>query len=149
MMKFHAKVRLGGKTATGIPVPEEVVTALGAGKKPKVRVTIGGYTYRSSIASMGGEFMISLSAENRAGAGVGAGDEIEVDVEVDTEPRELEIPADFATALDADESAKTFLESLSYSQKRRHTLNIEGAKTAETRQRRIEKSVSDLRSGKP
>ena len=91
-MKFNSTVELGGKTATGYEVPEEVVTGLGGGKRPKVRVTINGYTYRSSIAPMGGKFMLPISAENRAGAGVQAGDQIEVEVEIDNEPREVNVP---------------------------------------------------------
>ena len=70
-MRFHAEVLLGGKTATGIRVPPEVVEALGASKRPAVSVTINGYTYRSTVAVMGGEFMLPLSAEHRGGAGVG------------------------------------------------------------------------------
>ncbi|TNJ64816.1 DUF1905 domain-containing protein [Paenibacillus hemerocallicola] len=147
-MKFRTIVELGGKTATGIQVPEEVVASLGTSKKPPVKVSIGSYTYRSTVAVMGGRFMIPLSAANRSGAGVAAGDEIEVELELDNEPREIVIPADFAEALDGDPEAKSFFEKLSYSNKGRFVLSIEDAKTAETRQRRIDKAVSSLRAGK-
>lgn len=147
-MKFKATLELSKKTATGIQVPEEIVEALGAGKKPPVKVTIGAYTYRSTVASMGGKFMLPVSAENRAGAGIQAGDEIEVEIELDTAPRELSVPDDFAEALDRHAEARQFFDSLSYSNKRRFVLNIEGAKSAETRQRRIEKSIGLLREGK-
>ena len=145
---FRSRVLLGGKTATGIEVPPAVVDALGSGKKPAVNVTIGRHTYRSTVATMDGKFMLPLSAENRQAAGVAAGDEIEVSLELDTAPRTLEIPADFQQALDQDAAAKTFFDSLSYSNRRRHTLSIDGAKTAETRQRRIAKAVESLRAGK-
>lgn len=145
---FRSRVLLGGKTATGIEVPPAVVDALGSGKKPAVNVTIGKHTYRSTVATMDGKFMLPLSAENRQAAGVAAGDEIEVSLELDTAPRTLEIPADFQQALDQDAAAKTFFDSLSYSNRRRHTLSIDGAKTAETRQRRIAKAVESLRAGK-
>lgn len=145
---FRSRVLLGGKTATGIEVPPEVIEALGSGKKPAVNVSIGAHTYRSTVATMDGKFMLPLSAENREAAGVAAGDEIEVSLELDTAPRTLEIPADFQQALDQDAAAKTFFESLSYSNRRRHTLSIDGAKTAETRQRRIEKAIESLRAGK-
>jgi hypothetical protein len=147
-MKFTTKLELGGKTATGFVVPPEVVEALGKGKKPPVKVTINGYTYRNTVAVMGGEYMIGVAAEHRAPAGVKAGDVIEVDLELDTEPRVLEIPADLTEALEREPQAKTYFESLSYSNKRRHVLAIEGAKAAETRQRRIEKSVGMFRQGK-
>lgn len=144
-MKFHSVVQLGGKTATGIPVPEEVVTSLGSSKRPPVRVTINGHTYRSTLAFRGGQFMLPISAENRASAGVAAGDEVEVDIELDTEPREVTVPPDLAEALEREVDAKRYFEGLSYSQKQRHVLPIEQAKTAETRQRRIDKALSMLR----
>lgn len=147
-MKFTTTLELAKKTATGIQVPNDIVEALGAGKKPPVVVTIGSYSYRSTVASMGGRFMLPVSAEHRAGAGIEAGDEIEVALELDTAPRELEVPQDFADALDGTAEARQFFDSLSYSNKRRFVLNIEGAKTAETRQRRIEKSLLLLGEGK-
>jgi hypothetical protein len=147
-MRFRAILELGGKTATGIRVPEDVVAALGAGKRPPVRVTINGHTYRSTIAPMGGVFMVGVSAENRAGAKVVAGDEVEVDLELDTAPREIVVPPDFAAALGGDPDARQAFEKLSYSNKQRHVLGIEGAKTAETRQRRITSALSALRVGR-
>ncbi len=147
-MQFQATVRQAGKTATGIPVPNEVVEGLGAGKRPAVRVTVNGYTYRSTIASMGGEFMIPLAAEHRAASGVAGGQAVSVELELDTAPREVTVPADLATALEADEEASRFFESLSYSQKRWYVLRVEGAKKAETRERRITDSVQMLREGR-
>ncbi len=83
-MKFRAIIELAGKTATGIEVPAAVVTRLGSSKKPAVRVTINGYTYRSTVASMGGRFMLPISAEVREAASVAAKDKVDVDVELDT-----------------------------------------------------------------
>jgi bifunctional DNA-binding transcriptional regulator/antitoxin component of YhaV-PrlF toxin-antitoxin module len=147
-MRFHATLEQSGKTATGVEVPAEVVDALGPGRKPAVTVTINGYSYRSSIASMGGRFMLPVSAEVRGGAGVAAGDELEIDVELDTTPREVVVPEDLGAALDADADARRFFDGLSYSNKRRIVLSIEGAKTAETRERRIGKAVASLHDGK-
>lgn len=146
-MQFHAVVQLNGKTATGIQVPEEVLASLGSSKRPAVRVTIRGYTYCTTVGVMGGRYLIPVSAEHRVGAGVAAGDEVEVQLELDTEPRELAIPADFSDALNATPEAKHFFEGLSYSNKRRFLLNIEGAKTPETRLRRIDKVISMLIEG--
>jgi len=147
-MRFHAVIQLGGKTATGIQVPSGIVARLGPSKRPAVRVTINGYTYRSTVAPMGGAFMLPLSAENRASAGVAAGDEVEVDLDLDTEPREVSVPPDFADALAQDAEARRFFDGLSYSNKQRIVLSIEGAKIAETRQRRIAKAVVLLREGR-
>jgi bifunctional DNA-binding transcriptional regulator/antitoxin component of YhaV-PrlF toxin-antitoxin module len=147
-MQFRAKILLGGKTATGIQVPAEVVTALGSSKRPAVYVTINGYTYRSTVAPYGGEFMLPVSAEVRERAGVAAGDDVDVDVALDSDPREVTVPPDFTAALDRDPSARRFFDGLSYSNKRRLVISIEDAKTAETRQRRIDKAVSALREGR-
>lgn len=147
-MKFRAMVELGGKTATGIEVPETVVTALGSGKKPAVSVTINGYTYRSTVATMGGRFLLPVSAEVRASAGIAAGDEVEVELELDAAPREIQVPADFAAALTADADANHYFDQLSYSNKRRLVLAIDDAKTDETRQRRIAKTVAMLHEGR-
>ncbi|UOZ11191.1 YdeI/OmpD-associated family protein [Amycolatopsis sp. WQ 127309] len=147
-MKFRTTVLLGGKTATGLPVPGDVVEALGAGKKPAVTVTLGGHSYRTTVASRGGQFLVPLSAENREQAGVAAGDDVDVEIVLDTAPRELEIPDDLAAALAADPEARKRFESLSYSRKQGFVLPIGQAKTEETRQRRIAKVVTDLRAGK-
>jgi bifunctional DNA-binding transcriptional regulator/antitoxin component of YhaV-PrlF toxin-antitoxin module len=146
-MRFSTTVLLGGRTATGLVVPPEVVEALGAGKKPAVTVTVGGHTYRSTVASRGGQFMIPLSAENRTAAGVAAGDTVEVDVELDTEPRVVEVPADLAAALDADPAARNRFEAMSYSHQLQHVLAVDAAKTAATRERRIAAVVTAMHEG--
>ena len=132
---------------TGIEVPPAVIEALGGGKKPAVVVTIGSFSYRSSVAVMGGKYLISLSAERRAASGLKGGDLIQVDLQLDTTPREVTVPDDLAAALAAEPEAKAFFESLSYSNQSRHVLSITEAKTPETRQRRVEKAMEMLRSG--
>ncbi len=143
-MKFTTTVLSSGKTATGLPVPESIVEALDRGKRIPVVITINGYSYRSSIVFYSGQFLIALSAENRAGAGVAAGDEIEVDVEPDDAPRDVEVPAELAAALATDADAAAAFAALSYTNKRRIVLSIEGAKTDATRERRIAKALEEL-----
>ncbi|WP_201007780.1 YdeI/OmpD-associated family protein [Paenibacillus glycanilyticus] len=147
-MKFHATIELSKKTATGIEVPAEVIESLGSSKRPAVCVTLGEYTYRTTVGSMAGKYMIPVSAEVRAAAGVAAGEEVEVNIELDNEPRELVVPEDFYGALEQQLEAKRFFEGLSYSNRRRFMLNIEEAKTAETRQRRMDKAISLLSEGR-
>jgi hypothetical protein len=147
-MRFRTTIRQSGKTATGIEVPEEIVEALGSGKRPAVKITINGYTYRSTVAVLGGAYMVGVSAEHRAGAGVAGGDEVDVDIELDTAPREVSVPADFDAALDAEPEARRTFDGLSYSKKSWHVLQVSGAKTDETRQRRIDKSIAMLREGR-
>jgi hypothetical protein len=148
-MRFRTTVLQGGKTATGIEVPAKVVEALGSGKRPAVKVTINGYTYRSTVAVMGGVYMVGVSAEHREGAGVRGGDKVDVDIELDTAPRTVKVPADLAAALDAAPKARRTFDALSYSNKSWHVLQVTGAKTDETRQRRIAKSVATLKEGRP
>jgi Bacteriocin-protection, YdeI or OmpD-Associated/Domain of unknown function (DUF1905) len=143
-MRFRSTVELGGRTATGIPVPDDVVAALGAGRKPAVRVTVGGHTYRSSVAARGGRYLVPLSAENRQSAGVAAGDEVEVDLELDTEPRQVSVPPDLGRALDEEPIARRVFDGLPYSHRLRWVLSVEDAKSEQTRQRRIAKAVAAL-----
>jgi hypothetical protein len=147
-VRFGTTIQQSGKTATGIQVPEQVIEALGSGKRPAVKVTINGYTYRSTVGVVGGVYMVGVSAEHRAGAGVAGGDEVEVDIDLDNAPREVSIPADFAAALDVQPEARRTFQGLSYSNKSWHVLQVEGAKTDQTRQRRIAKSVDILKQGR-
>src|SRR4029450_9135408 len=148
-MRFRTTIVQSGKTATGIEVPGEVMEALGSGRRPAVRVTINGYSYRSTVASLGGKSMVGLSAEHRAGAGVAGGDEVEVDLELDTAPREVTVPADLAAELEAEPAARATFDGLSSSNKSGHVLQVTGAKTEETRRRRVTRSVEALRQGRP
>jgi hypothetical protein len=148
-MKIRALLEQSGKTAVGFSVPEDVVLALGKGKRPPVNVTINGYTYRSTVAPMGGGYMVGVSAENRAAAGVAGGETHDIELTLDTAPREVELPGDFAAALAGDPEARRTFDGLSPSNKGYHVSLIEGAKTDETRQRRIEKSIATLHEGRP
>lgn len=145
---FGARLELAGKTATGFEVPPEAIEELGGGKKPAVRVTLGGHSYRSTVASRSGRYLIGVSATERAAAGVAAGDELDVTLELDTAPREVTVPDDLAAALDAAPEAKRFFEGLSYSQKQWFVLPIQDAKKPETRERRVAKAVERLAEGR-
>jgi hypothetical protein len=147
-MRFRATVELGGKTATGIEVPEDVVAALGSGNRPPVTVSLGGHTYRTTVARMGGRFLVPLSAENRTAAGVAAGDQVDVDIEADTGPREVTVPGDLAAALAQDGTARATFDALSYTHRKEWVRWIEEAKRAETRASRLAKTVESLHAGK-
>ena len=145
-MKFRALIEGAGKTAAGIEVPARVVSALGSTKRPAVRVTINGHTYRSTVAVLGGRFMMGVSAEVRAAAGVGAGEQVEVEMELDTVPREVTVPPALTTELAGDAAARQRFEALSYSKKRLLVDPIANAKTDETRQRNLAKAMAQLRT---
>ena len=149
MATFRTTLLQSGKTATGIEIPAEVVEGLNAGKVPPVVMTVNGYTYRGTVAVMGGAYMVGFNADHRAASGISGGDEIEVDVQLDTEPRTVEIPEELAAALAASPEARATFEGLSNSNKGWHVSQVTGAKTDETRERRIAKSIEALREGRP
>src|SRR5690554_5360934 len=141
-MRFETTMFQAGNN-TGILVPVELVDALGAGRRPAVTVVVNGFHYRSTIASMGGEFLIPFSAAIRVETGIGGGDALTVDLEVDTAPRTVEPPADLAEALDAADIRSSF-DALSPSRQKAHVTSVESAKAEETRARRVAKVVAEL-----
>lgn len=143
-MKFTTKIAQFGNN-TGIIVPENILESLGAGKKPPVVITLNNYTYRSTVASMGGQYLVSLSAEHRKNAKVAGGDKVEITITLDTEPRTVELPLDFKKVLDKNKIAKSNFEKLSYSKKKAIILSITDAKTEETKLKRIDKALSTLK----
>lgn len=132
------------KNATGLRVPADAVAALGSGKRPKVKVSLNGYSYRSTVAAYGDVFMLPLSAENRAAAGVKAGDPVEVTLELDLEPRIVVVPDDLAAALSEKPGATAVFEALSYSMRKELVRQVESAKSQETRSRRIAAVVAKV-----
>ena len=147
-MRIRAELLATGGTTTGFAIPEEVVTALGGGGRPKVKVLVAGQEFRSSIARMGGRYWLGVSSERRAATGLTAGDEVELEITLDTEERALDVPEDLDLALAAVPAAKAFWDGLSYSKKQWHVLQVTGAKTAETRARRVARSVEMLAEGR-
>jgi len=146
MVEFSAELELNGKTATGIEVPANVIESLGGGKRPAVVVELGGYSYRTTIGVMGGRCLIPVSAEHRGAAGVQAGDRLRVTLTLDDAPRDIEVPSDLAEALRASPAAGRVFDALSPSNRKRHVLSVSGAKTDETRQRRLAKVIDELES---
>lgn len=147
MVSFRTTLWAAGGNNVGIVVPEDVVLGFDRGKRVPVVVTIdGGYSYRNTISSMKGQYLISFNAETRAATGKGAGDEIEVTLEVDDAPRTVEVPAALAEALAADPVAEKAWSALSYSKQRAHAQSIDSAKSEETRARRVQNTMSALRS---
>ena len=147
-MRFRTTIQQTGKTAMGFDVPPDVVEALGAGKRPPVTVTINGYTYRNTVAVMGGAYMVGVAAEHRAPAGIVGGEDVDVDLELDTAPREVTVPPELAAALDAEPAARATFDHLSYSNKSWHVLQVTGTNNPDTRTRRIEKSIAALKDGR-
>ena len=148
-MKFRTTIVQSGPTTTGIQVPDEVIEALGAGRKPPVRITINGYSYRSTVATMDGNFMVSLSSAHRAASGLAGGDEVEVDIEVDDFAARDRHARRFRCRARCRAGRPGYVRRPVEQLKRYHVDLVNGAKTDETRQRRIERSVATLKEGKP
>jgi hypothetical protein len=129
---------------TGIPVPPEVLARLGGGKRPPVLVEVNGYRYAGTVGAMGGQALISFSAEHRAASGIGGGDDLEVGLTLDRSPREVVVPADLAAALQEAGLTEAF-DRLPPSHRKAHVTAVESAKGADTRRRRIEAAVEKLR----
>jgi bacteriocin resistance YdeI/OmpD-like protein/uncharacterized protein DUF1905 len=136
----------GGNTA-GFEIPDEVVERLGGGRRPKVVVTVAGHTWRSSIANMGGTFMLGVSLANREAAGVAAGQTLDVEIELDAAPRTVDVPHDLAAALAGDPDARAVWDGWSFTRRKEAARSLTEAKKPETRARRLEKVIADLRSG--
>ena len=143
-MRFRTTILTAGKNAAGIEIPAEVVDSLGAGKRPPIRITVNGYSYRNTVAVMGGVYMVGISAEHRAASGIAAGDDVDVDLELDTEPRIVVVPGDLAAALDGDPAARRTFETASYSNRKEIVRSLEDAKSEDTRRRRLTKALAAL-----
>ncbi|MEU9828950.1 YdeI/OmpD-associated family protein [Micromonospora chersina] len=148
-MRFRAELESTGGTTTGFQVPEEVVEALGGGGRPRVVATVNGHSFRTSIARMGGRYLLGVSADRRSAADVSAGDVLDVEVELDTAPRTVDVPEQLAAALAAEPAAKEFWNTLSYSNQQWHAQQISSAKSAETQARRVARSIEMLRARRP
>jgi Bacteriocin-protection, YdeI or OmpD-Associated/Domain of unknown function (DUF1905) len=142
-MEFRGLVELGGKTATGIAVPDEIVAALDGGKRPAVKVTLGGHCYRTTVARMGGRFFVPLNAVNREAAG----DEVDAAIELDTAPREVELPEDLKVSLSGDSVARKFFEQLSFTHRKEWVRWVTEAKKSETRASRVARTVEVMHAG--
>jgi len=142
---FHGTLELFGKTATGVVVPAELVERLGRGKRPPVTVTINGYSYASTVAPMGGQFLVGVAAVHRGRAAIAAGDDVEVTLTLDTSERTVAVPDDLARALDGTPDGRAHFDALSFTNRREIVEGLESAKKPETRARRLAAAVARLR----
>jgi Bacteriocin-protection, YdeI or OmpD-Associated/Domain of unknown function (DUF1905) len=147
-VEFDTTIEGSGNKA-GIEVPASALERLGAGRRPAVHIDVNGYEYRSTVAVMGGRHLIGVSAQVRKESGLQAGDQVHVKLRVADTPRSVDVPDDFAAALDADPTAREFFAQLSNSLQRYHVDLVNGAKTDETRQRRISRAIELFLAGKP
>ena len=133
---------------TGIEVPKELIERLGAGQRPPVLVNVNGFEFRTTVGVMSGKHLVGVTAATRKATGLAGGDAIHVVLTLATAPREASVPDDFAAAMAANPPTADFFAGLSNSLQRFHIDNVNGAKTDETRQRRIEKAIALFLAGK-
>jgi hypothetical protein len=135
--------------AAVVVLDDDQVAVVGEGaRRFPVVATVNGYTWRTSVARMGGEFLVGLNRAVREGAGVQAGDQVEVELELDAAPREVEVPRALADALAADGEAREAFDRLAYTHRKEYARWIEEAKRDETRPRRVAQALEMLRQGK-
>ena len=147
-LTFHTSLQSRGPAAA-VVLDDQQVAVIGEGaRRFPVSATVNGYSWRTSVARMGGEFLIGLSKAVRQSAGVEAGDEVEVTLRLDTEVREVEVPVDLAKALEADPVAKAAFDGMAFTHRKEYARWVEEAKKAETRDRRIGQALEMLRAGK-
>jgi hypothetical protein len=134
---------------TGIEVPRALIDELGAGQRPPVLVNVNGFEFRTTVGVMSGKHLVGVTAATRKATGLAGGDAVHVVLTLATAPREVNVPDDFAAAMAANPPSADFFAGLSNSVQRFHIDNVNGAKTDETRQRRIETAVALFLAGKP
>jgi hypothetical protein len=147
-LEFETTLQRRGPAAA-VVLDDDQVAAIGEGKKRfPVVATINGYTFRNSVARMGGEALLGINKEHRAGAGVEAGDSVNVRIALDTEERVVEVPTALADALDAHPEVKARYDALAYTHRKEFARWIAEAKRDETRDRRVAQALEMLRDGK-
>jgi hypothetical protein len=146
-----------GLTATLVPrgqaaavvLDDEQVAVVGEGaKRFPVVATVNGYTWRTTVTRMRGEFLLGLNRAVRQEAGVEAGDSVEVRLELDSAPREVTLPKALASALAEDSEARAAFDRLAYTHRKEYTRWIDEAKRDETRKRRVAQAIEMLREGR-
>jgi len=148
-IEFRAPLQPRGPAAA-VVLDDAQVAEIGEGaKRFPVVATVNGYTWRTTVARMGGEFLVGLSREVRKGVGVNAGDDVDVILELDTEPRDVDVPPALAAALNGDEEARAAFEKMAFTHRKEYARWVAEAKREETRDRRAQQAVEMIKEGKP
>jgi hypothetical protein len=140
---FETVIRTFGNN-TGIEVPPSVLAELGAGKRPAVHISVEGYEYSSTVGAMAGLSLISLSKAHRVASGLSGGQAVQVVLTLIDTPRSVEVPPELRAALEAAGLAKSF-DGLAYSRRKEFARQVDEAKAAATKERRVAKIVADLK----
>jgi Bacteriocin-protection, YdeI or OmpD-Associated/Domain of unknown function (DUF1905) len=135
--------------AAAVVLDDDEVATIGEGaKRFPVQATVNGYSWRTTVTRMRGEFLLGLNREVREGAGVEAGDTVQVAIELDTAPRQVDVPELLSVALAADAEASAAFDRLSFTHRKEYARWVAQAKRPQTRDRRVAKALEMLRAGK-
>jgi Bacteriocin-protection, YdeI or OmpD-Associated/Domain of unknown function (DUF1905) len=147
VIRFRTQLQSRGPAAAVVLGDAQVAEVGQGAKRFPVVATVNGYSWRTSVARMGGEFLVGLNREVRQGAEVNAGDEVDVTIELDTEPRDVKVPEDLAAALATDPQAKAAFDGMAFTHRKEYARWVAEAKRDETRQRRVQQALAMIRSG--
>jgi hypothetical protein len=136
-----------GSNASFIVIPFDVQETFGTKGRVKIKATFDGHPYRGSLAPMAGQHILGLRKDIRAAIGKDHGETVLVVIEPDTEPRTVPLPDELETALDENPKARDFFNSLSYTNQKEYARWVESAKKAETKDRRLAKTIENLLAG--
>jgi hypothetical protein len=148
VIRFTTQLQARGPAAAVVLDDGQVATVGEGAKRFPVVATVNGYTWRTSVARMGGEFLVGLNREVRTGAGAEAGQQVDVTIELDTAPREVDVPEDLAAALASDPQAEAAFEGMAFTHRKEYARWVAGAKREETRHRRLQQALEMIRAGR-
>jgi len=150
MQRFTATLTPVPGGGNYVVVPPEAAAAAGLKYGARVRGTLDGVAYRSSLMMYSGVFHLGVHKATIAAAKVATGTDVAVTLELDDQPLPTDtVPKDLAKAINASAKAKAAWAAQSPSHKREHVKHVIEAKQAETRARRIAKTVATLAAAKP
>lgn len=136
---------LGFGNHAAIEIPDKNLEELGGNRRAPLKVTLNGYTYQSTAAGMDGRCLVVFPTKDREASGVKAGDTLDVTLELDSGYREVDMPDELTEALAANKLDKIF-HDLTYSKRKEYARQVRDAKAEDTKQRRIDKIIAELRS---
>lgn len=147
IFEFDAVIQNGGEKwpeASCVYFPYDVQESFGTKGQVKVNVTFDGVPYRGSLTNMGFGHMVILRKDVKAKVGKSHGDTVSVTIQKDTEERIVEVPQELQDAFKTAPEAKAFYETLSYTNRKEYARWVSSAKRAETKERRLQKSIEML-----
>lgn len=144
MKTTYETVVIGFGNHASIEIPDKNLAEIGANKRAPLKITINDYTYQSTATGVDGKCMVVFPTRDREASGAAAGDRITVTLELDDGYRHVDVPEALVQALAANGLSEVFRD-LTYFKRKEFARQVSEAKAEETRARRIEKIIDQLR----